>query len=159
MFAEKRRRLPGDLVGPLPGGVLGRFDALSTLAAENADEPTNRVLLPSGSSHNLGQRGTFSALHHRDDLGLLIAAIGSCTSGRLAGGLLGGLDLLGRLPGCARSIRLLRCGFTRLSIPGQRLDRGPDPRYGLLAILELLHGRLAGNAVPDLDEAAHGPVR
>src|SRR5205823_4787291 len=27
------------------------------------------------------------------------------------------------------------------------------------AILELLHSRLTGNAVPDLDEAAHGPVR
>jgi hypothetical protein len=53
----------------------------------------------SGGFHNLGQRGTLSASHHRDDLGLFVAAIGSLSSGRLAGGLLGGLDLLGRLPG------------------------------------------------------------
>jgi hypothetical protein len=125
VIRRKRRRLLDDLIGPLTSRVFGRLDRVAALAAENAYEPAHGVLLPARRFHDLGQRSTVRASHHRNDLGLLIAVICNFISVRRAGRLLGSLDLLTRFAGFARYLRLLRCGFTRLSIPGQRLDRDP----------------------------------
>ena len=42
----------------LPRCVLRGFDLLATLAAQDADEPAHRVLLPAGGLHDLGQGGS-----------------------------------------------------------------------------------------------------
>jgi hypothetical protein len=82
-----------DLVGPFASGVLGRLDLLSSLAAQDADEAAYGVRLPASCLHDLGKRGAFGALHHLDDLGLLVGAV------RL---------WLGGLLGAARFLRWLR---------------------------------------------------
>src|SRR5690349_15317115 len=64
-----------DLVPPFAGRVLRRFNRLSTLAAEDADEAANRVRLPAGRCHDLRQRSALGPFHHRDDLGLLVSAV------------------------------------------------------------------------------------
>src|SRR5438874_9023040 len=51
---RERGVLLRELVRPLPSGVLRRLDAQAALAAEDAHEPTNGMLLPPGGFHNLG---------------------------------------------------------------------------------------------------------
>jgi hypothetical protein len=62
-------------VGPLPGDVLGRIDLLASLAAEDTDKSTDRMGLPRGRFHDLGQRRAPGAFHHGYDRGLLVAAM------------------------------------------------------------------------------------
>jgi hypothetical protein len=47
------------------GATLGRFDLLSALAAQDADEAPDRVRLPLRDGHNLRQRRALGALHQR----------------------------------------------------------------------------------------------
>src|SRR6266567_6168940 len=63
-----------DAVRPLALGAPGRCDFFAALAAEQAHKATDCVLLPARRLPDLGQRRTLGALHHRDDLGLLVAA-------------------------------------------------------------------------------------
>src|ERR1700730_17323841 len=117
-FGGTGRRLLGDFVGALPSVVLRGFNCVSTLAAQDAHEASDRVLLPAGRFHNLGQRHALGALHQRDDLGLLVAPLRSlaallgccarlCRLGLLAS--LRWLGLFGRLRWLASRLRL--CGF------------------------------------------------
>src|ERR1700730_12933756 len=90
-FGGTGRRLLGDLVSTLPSVVLRGFDCVSSLAAQDAHEASDRVLLPAGRFQNLGQRRALGALHQRDDRGLLVAPLRSLAA------LLGCCARLGRL--------------------------------------------------------------
>ena len=50
------RALLRDAVGSLPGGVLRGFDLLSALAAEDADEASNGVVLPARGVHGVDKQ-------------------------------------------------------------------------------------------------------
>jgi hypothetical protein len=50
---------------------------LSALAAKDADEAQDGVRLPASGFHDLAQRCALGALHHRDDLSLLIGEVRS----------------------------------------------------------------------------------
>src|SRR5438552_16749693 len=65
--------LLGHTVDPLARGILLRFDLQPALAAEDADEAPDRVLLPTGEFLNLGQARALGPLHQGDYLGLLVA--------------------------------------------------------------------------------------
>ena len=105
-MAETWKVLFRDLVGALPAGVLRGLDRVAALAAQDAYEASNCVPLPTSRLHNLGERHTLRAPHHRDHLSLLVAALGRLFASRLAGRLLRGFGLLGRLPAFARGLRL-----------------------------------------------------
>src|SRR5260370_25200802 len=81
-----------DAVRPLALGAPGRFDFLAALAAQQAHKATDGMLLPPRRFHDLRQRRTLGALHHRDDLGLLVSAF-ALVAGLLACRLLRGLRL------------------------------------------------------------------
>jgi len=68
-------RLLRDFVRSLASSVLGRFDLLPALVAQNADEAAYRVRLPLRGGHYLGQRRALGPLHHRDYFSLLVGAI------------------------------------------------------------------------------------
>ena len=82
------------------------------LATQNADKAPHGVRLPLRDGHDLRQRCTFRALHHRDDLGLLVGALCRRFSGGLfgPGGFFRGLGL-GFLGGRALALWLLSGGF------------------------------------------------
>jgi hypothetical protein len=84
MGARPERRIP-DLVRPFARRVLGRLDLLPSLAVQDADKPAYDLLLPASGLSPSGQRGALRALHHADDFGLLVGAVGL----RLARWLLG----------------------------------------------------------------------
>ena len=65
--------------------VLGGFDLLATLAAEEAHEAAYRVSLPASRLHDLGKGRALRAFHHRNEFGLLVRAVRFC----LLGGTLG----------------------------------------------------------------------
>jgi hypothetical protein len=83
------------------------------LAAQDADEPAYGVGLPASAFHDLGQRGAICALHHRNDLGLLVGAVGFRLGGCLLG-LAAFLRTLGSLDWFVRALRL-RCIGRRLA--------------------------------------------
>src|ERR1700674_5978329 len=80
-----------ETVGTLPSVVLRGFNSVSTLAAQDAHEASDRVLLPAGRFQNLGQRRALGALHQRDDLGLLVAPLRSLAPCLAAAVVLAGL--------------------------------------------------------------------
>src|ERR1700682_2127933 len=170
---DPRGRLLRDAVHAVAGGVLLRFDLQPALAAEDADEAPDRVLLPTGELLNLGQTRALGPLHEGDYLVLLTALarnglccglLGSLRRGghfsALARALcvrffrgLDGLGTLRRLP-CLAGVRRLGCFAVGSS---QGLEGLPDPGGGLRP--ELGELTVARNAVPDLDEAFGGGAR
>src|SRR5579872_4767190 len=106
------RRLLGGFVRTIAGVVLGRLDRKASFAREQAHEAADGVRLPSRRFHNLGERSALRSLHERDDLGLLVAALGGGTCGLARGlRLSAAFGLLGALGGFRARIRLrFGCG-------------------------------------------------
>src|SRR5258706_4281041 len=63
-----------DAVGALARGALGRLNRLAALAAEDGYERADGMFFPSRDFRDFHQRDSLRPLHHRDDLGLLVAA-------------------------------------------------------------------------------------
>jgi hypothetical protein len=97
-----------DAIRALACGVLRGLDFLAALAAEDAHETPDRVLLPSGGFHDLVQRRTLRAFHHRGYFGLLVGARFSCAFLRLGAPRSLGRGLLRPGPLRAHGCRLWR---------------------------------------------------
>src|SRR5450756_1476111 len=65
----------GDAVRPLASGVLRRLDPLTCFTAQQGNEAAHGVRLPARCFPDLVERHTLGALHHRDHLRLLVAAL------------------------------------------------------------------------------------
>src|SRR5260370_42474638 len=96
------------------------------------------MLLPRRRLRDLGQRRTLGAFHHRDDLGLLVAAF-PLVAGLLACRLLRGLGLLCRLAALGRFHWFWLLGLACHRSLRDRLDRCPDARPPPLAGPELAY--------------------
>src|SRR5260370_10818280 len=114
------------------------------------------MLLPRRRLRDLGQRRTLGALHHCDDLRLLVAAF-ALVAGLLACRLLRGLGLLCRLAALGRFRWFWLLGLACHRSLGDRLDRCPDARHRLLAVRELAYLPVSRVAVTVLLEPAHPP--
>ena len=66
-----------DAVTALAGGILCRLDLLPALATEDADEATNRVLLPARRRHDLRRGGSALPRDQADHCGVLAGAFGA----------------------------------------------------------------------------------
>jgi hypothetical protein len=62
----------------LSGGVLGRFDPLPTLAAQDAHETPHSVLLPARGFHDLGQGAPFARFISAITSAFLLSTTWSC---------------------------------------------------------------------------------
>jgi len=91
---------------PAPRRRSSKIRSSPPFAAQDAHEAPDRVLLPARGFHDFGERGALGSLHHRDDLGLLVAAL--ALVGRLLGrsGLLASLGFLGGFRACGGLLRL-----------------------------------------------------
>jgi hypothetical protein len=70
--------LLSDAIRALACGVLRGVDFLAALAAEDAHEAADSVLLPARGFHDLGQGRTFRTLHQGDHFGLLVGPRFGC---------------------------------------------------------------------------------
>src|SRR5579872_619786 len=106
------RRLLDGFVRTIAGVVLRRLDFKASFARKQADEAADGVRLPSRRFHNLGERSALGSLHERDDLGLLVAALGGGACGLSRGPRLSAaFGLVGALGGFRSRIRLrFGCG-------------------------------------------------
>ena len=169
-----------DAVGSLSSCGLEGFNGVSGLLHRARHEPADRVALPAHRDHNFGERCARRAPEHGDYLRGL-AALARSLRGFLR---LSDFRGLGRvLTGCGplrRGSRFRcdvgrlcrngrsRCGFgnrhqfvwwrsLRGNLP-QALKCSPDAADSRLAILKLLDGSRARQAVPDLDQAGGRPL-
>src|SRR6266446_6130679 len=132
-------------IGSLAAWVLERFDLETELLAQGAgDEAANAVRLPAGCAHQVLQGSAAGAFQQGHNLGLF-CVLSACVRVLLARGLLGGLA-----PG--------RRDVAAVCPRDEALDSPPDPscRYG--AVCEPLDRRQTWNSVPDIDQAAAGPI-
>ena len=104
------RVLLGDLVDPLPVGVLRGLNRLHAFATEEANKAPYRVGLPVRCFHDLSQRCAFGALHHCDDFSFPVGATRVRFASRRLGPacLLRGLRFLGGPLTLGSSIQLAR---------------------------------------------------
>src|SRR5258708_1559379 len=89
------RGLLCDAVRPLARSALGRLNRLAAFAAEDGYEGPDRMFFPTSRCDDLRKGHALRPLHHRDDLGLLVAALALLAALLGWRGLLRGLPLLG----------------------------------------------------------------
>src|SRR6266481_1748978 len=132
-------------IGPLTACGLEGLDLEALLLAQSAgDEAANAVRLPTRRAHQVLQGCSAGALQQGHNLGLF-GVFSACVRVLLARGLPGGLAPRRR-------------DVARVFARNEALDSPPDPscRYG--AVGEPLDRRQTWNSVPDIDQAAAGPI-
>src|SRR5712692_2885528 len=132
-------------IGPFAACVLEGLDLESQPFAEGAgDEAANAVRLPAGCAHQVLQGCAAGAFQQGHNLGLF-RVFSACVRVLLARGLRGGL---------APRRRDVAAMFAR----DEAFDSPPDPSYRYGAVCEPLDRRQTWNSVPDIDQAAAGPI-
>src|SRR5712692_3000098 len=134
-----------DAIGPFAACGLEGLDLEAQLLAEGAgDEAANAVCLPAGCAHQVLQGCAARAFQQGHNLGLL-GVLSACVRVLLERGLPGGL---------APRRRDVAPVFAR----DEAFDSPPDPSCRDGAVGKPLDRRQTWNSVPDIDQAAAGPI-